>query len=152
LIKEAEATIELAAAYKAALSLGHLSNEEMYALAAACEQRGYTNAFVDHPFNPVCAMPVEGLKRLASHGVWINFTAAEMAPMFGIDPLAIGDAIRAVGVEHIILSSDGGHPTMGDPVESMRLWQVIMESQGFSSREIQAMTCEQPARVLGLED
>jgi hypothetical protein len=150
LIKEAEAALEMAGAYKAAISFGHLSNEEMYALAASCERRGITNAFVDHPFNPVCAMPVEGMKRLASHGVWINVTAAELAPMFGIDPLVIGDAVREIGVDHIVLSSDGGHPTMGDPVESMRLWQVIMEWQGFSTKEIQAMTCDHPARVLGL--
>lgn len=150
LIKEAEAVLEIIADKQAGLSFGHLSNEEMFALAEAVERRGIKRAFVDHPFNPVIGLSEDACARIAGHGVSINFTAAEIGPMFGVDPHDVASAIRRIGIDRVILSSDGGHPTMGDPVESMRLWQLIGQSQGFSKAELRQLTCDNPAAIIGL--
>jgi hypothetical protein len=152
LIVEAIEVIEVAVELGAALSFGHLSREEQFALAAEAERRGLTRAFVDHPLNPVMGLSVDDCARIGSHGVFLNFTAAELSPMFGVDPADIAKAIRAIGVPQVTLSSDAGHPTMGDPAESMRMWQVIGQAQGFSAAEIEQMTCHQPARLLGLPE
>ncbi|MCL6649612.1 MAG: hypothetical protein K6U89_14915 [Chloroflexi bacterium] len=150
LIPDAVAVIETAIEYGAALSFGHLSREEVLALAAEAERRGLRSAFVDHPLNPVMGLTIDDCARIASHGVFLNFTAAEFSPLFGIDPADIARAIRAAGVEQVVLSSDAGHPVMGDPAEAMRCWRAIALWQGFSDAEIWRMMCDQPARLLGL--
>ncbi|MCS6801864.1 MAG: DUF6282 family protein [Chloroflexota bacterium] len=152
LIPEAIEVIETALEFGAALSFGHLSREELVALAREAERRGLTRAFVDHPLNPVMGLAVDDCARLASHGVWLNFTAAELSPMFGVDPAEMGRAIRAAGVDRVVLSSDAGHPTMADPVEAMRMWRAIALWQGFSEREIDQMMVANPARVIGLPE
>jgi hypothetical protein len=151
-IREAIEVIETALEFGAALSFGHLSREELFALAREAEQRGLQRAFVDHPLNPVMGLSVDDCVRLASHGVWLNFTAAELSPLFGVDPAEMGRAIRAVGVDRTVLSSDGGHPTMPDPAESMRMWRTVALWQGFTEEEIARMTVTQPAWLLGLPE
>ncbi|GIW05350.1 MAG: hypothetical protein KatS3mg060_0155 [Dehalococcoidia bacterium] len=152
LIPEAIEVIETAIEFGAALSFGHLSRDELLALAREAERRGLARAFVDHPLNPVMGLTIDDCVRIASHGVWLNFTAAELSPMFGIDPADVGRAIRAIGVERVVLSSDAGHPTMGDPAESMRMWRTVALWQGFTEAEIAQMTEAHPAWLLGLPE
>lgn len=152
LIPEAVEVIEAVVEFGGALSFGHLSREEMFALAAEAEKRGLTNAFVDHPLNPVMGLSIDDCLRIADHGVYLNFTAAELSPMFGVDPADVGRAIRAIGVERVIVSSDAGHPSMGDAAESMRMWQTVLLWQGFSGAEIAEMMVERPTRMLGLAE
>jgi hypothetical protein len=152
LIPEAIDVIETVLEFDAALSFGHVSREEQLALAREAERRGLTRAFVDHPLNPVMGLSVDDCARMASHGVWLNFTAAELSPLFGVDPAEVGRAIRAVGVDRVILSSDAGHPTMPDSAEAMRIWRAIALWQGFSDAEIDRMMVTHPARLVGLPE
>jgi len=59
-------------------------------------------------------------------------------------------AIRAVGVEHCILSSDMGQP--GNPLhpDGLQLFFEVLRKQGFSQREIDQMAKVNPAQLLSL--
>jgi len=60
-------------------------------------------------------------------------------------------AIRYVGVDHCILSSDMGQP--GNPVHTDGLiaFYAGLREQGFTQVEIDRMAKENPARLIGLQ-
>tara|TARA_B100000575_G_C22897205_1_gene521793 strand:- start:473 stop:799 length:327 start_codon:yes stop_codon:yes gene_type:complete len=63
----------------------------------------------------------------------------------------VGDMIRLVGPENIVLTSDTGQLSTAMPIEAIRLWISHMRSQGFKQNEIDKMTKTTPARLLGLD-
>src|SRR5438094_769694 len=65
LISEIRDTVRLCADHGVALSFGHLSPDEMDALAEEIAAVGFTRAFIDHPFSEVFEFDVPRLKRWA---------------------------------------------------------------------------------------
>ena len=62
----------------------------------------------------------------------------------------IADAIRAVGAEHCIMSTDFGQISNPPPVEGMRMYIETMLQCGISEDEIITMVRKNPAQALGL--
>jgi hypothetical protein len=89
------------------------------------------------------------MKRLAGIGIALNFTYDEISPLLGVDPKRIYDAIRAVGVDHVTLSSDAGEPLFPHSVECMRLIRGYMEAFGLNAEELDKVCCTNPARIVG---
>jgi len=58
--------------------------------------------------------------------------------------------IRAAG-DRAILSSDAGVYLMPPPVEALREFVVLIESEGFTEIEIRRMIGENPARLFRVE-
>jgi hypothetical protein len=58
------------------------------------------------------------MKQLAKIGIYMNFTYDEPSAV-GVDPALMYEAVRAIGVEHTILSSDAGEPLFPNSVEYM---------------------------------
>jgi predicted metal-dependent phosphotriesterase family hydrolase len=63
----------------------------------------------------------------------------------------VGDMIRLVGAENVVLTSDTGQLSTAMPIEAIRLWISHMRTQGFNQDEIDKMTKTTPARLLGLD-
>ena len=63
----------------------------------------------------------------------------------------LGDQIREIGPEHIIISSDYGIRALSTPVEGMRIGAACFLDMDFSSEDIRTMMCTNPARLLSLE-
>ena len=60
-------------------------------------------------------------------------------------------AIRYVGVDHCILSSDMGQPANPLHTDGLVLFFAGLKQQGITQSEIDRMAKENPARLLGLE-
>jgi hypothetical protein len=60
------------------------------------------------------------------------------------------DAIRKVGPEFCILSSDLGQMGNPLPADGFGAFLVAMRGKGFSEREVDRMSKQNPARLLGL--
>ena len=60
-------------------------------------------------------------------------------------------AIRAVGIEHCILSSDLGQAGNPHPAAGLLAFYQALREQGFSESEIDRMGKINPAKVLGLQ-
>ena len=131
------------------MSLAHASHPELWALAEEIERIGFDRAFVDHPFSPFVDLTVDEMKHFANAGIWLNFTFDEISPLLGVDPARMYDAIRAVGVEHVTLSSDAGEPLFPNTVECIRLIRGYMRAFGLSEEEIHLVSEVNPAKVMG---
>lgn len=151
LLPEYRDILKLVADRNVILSFGHISRQEQKVTAEACQQLGITKGFIDHPFSPFIALTIEEMKEFAAAGVYINFTYDELSPLLGTNPLEFVEAMRQVGPEHCLLSSDAGEPLFPDSVECMRLLRAYAEAFGLSSEQAFQMSTSNPAKLLDLK-
>ena len=59
--------------------------------------------------------------------------------------------IRAVGAEHMILSSDLGQPANPVHTEGWKTFLTMLTQGGVTDKEIDLMARSNPAKLLGLE-
>ncbi len=128
--------VRLCADHGVTLSLGHLSPQEMDALADEMSALGYRRAFIDHPFSEVFELDVPKMKRWAQAGVRFALTWDELSPLLGADPQDMVAAIRAIGPEHFMLSSDAGIPLLPQTVEAYRLLAATLRAYGMTEPEM----------------
>jgi len=150
LIPEAEEILDVVKEKDVAVSFGHLSKQEMLALAEGCRHRGITRAFIDHPMVPAADLSVDEMVHLARLGVTINFTYYELSPYCGIPAQQMVAAIRAIGVNSVTLSSDSSQEIYSGSVECMRLHAAMLDRYDFSPEEARKMLRDTPLRLLRL--
>ena len=139
LLPEIRDTVRLVADHGVALSFGHLSPPEMEALAEAAGAIGYRQAFIDHPFSEVFDLDVAAMQRWAAAGVRFALTWDELSPLLGADPQDMVAAIRAIGPEHFMLSSDAGIPILPPTVEAYRLLAATLRAYGMTEPEMRQL-------------
>jgi len=145
--------LELIKKYDMTLATGHISTEEIFALLDGVRRVGVERTIITHPMSLSFGSraPVEEQKKMIREGVFIEHCfIATMPTSDRIDPQRIADAMRAVGPEHCIMSTDFGQIFNPPPVEGMRMYIETMGRCGIKEEEIIAMVRKNPARALGL--
>jgi hypothetical protein len=106
---------------------------------------------VTHAMLSPVSMNIDQMKQAGALGAYIEFVYnALIGPNKEFNPPQYTAAIRAVGPERCILSSDlgqAGNPLHPDGWEA--LFRVLRQ-QGFSEREIDQMSKRNPADLLGM--
>lgn len=141
--------IRLVADSGVALFFGHATHPEIFAIAELLDRLGCKRGVIDHPFSPFVDLSIAEMQQLAGTGIVMNFTFDELSPLLGVDPQRMYEAIRAVGVEHVTLSSDAGEPLFPHTVECMRLIRSYMQAFGLSEDELRTVCIANPAFVVG---
>lgn len=132
-------TVRLCADHGVTLSFGHLSPQEMDAMADEMVAVGFRRAFIDHPFSEVFELDVPKMKRWADAGVRFALTWDELSPLLGVDTQDMVAAIRAIGPEHFMLSSDAGIPILPPTVEAYRLLAATLRAYGMTEPEMKQL-------------
>jgi hypothetical protein len=145
---EYEEAIRMIADSDRALSFGHSTHPEIFALAELVDKLNFKRAFIDHPFSPFVNITVDQMRQLSKVGLHFNFTYDELSPMLGVDPGKMYEAIRKVGVEHFTLSSDAGDTVFPNSVESMRQISGYMSAFGLTQEEIETVCMKNPAFIV----
>jgi hypothetical protein len=145
-----EEIVRVVADHDVALFFGHATHPEIWALAELVDKLGFKRAVIDHPFSPFVDLTVDEMKDLTRAGIYMNFTYDELSPLLGVDPKKMYDAIRAIGVSHVTLSSDAGEPLFPHTVECMRLIRGYMEAFGLNQDELNTVCTVNPSKVVGL--
>ncbi len=143
-------TVRLCADHGVALSFGHLSPREMDALAEETAALGYTRAFIDHPFSEVFELDVPEMKRWADAGVRFALTWDELSPLLGVDAQDMVAAIRAIGPEHFMLSSDAGIPILPPTVEAYRLLAATLRAYGMTEPEMRHLMSTSAEHIVNI--
>ena len=146
----AEAVLALIRRFDAVLATGHLAPEESLALLRRARDAGIGRLLVTHASESVTPFTLDQQREAADLGALIEhcfFAATELCP----HPVAVGeirDAIRAMGAESCVLSSDLGQPGNGDPVAGFgRFLRELLDS-GLSPDELRVMTRDNPLKLL----
>jgi hypothetical protein len=152
LLPEVNQVLAVIAKHKLTMETGHSSAEEGLMLIRAAKDLGVTSMVVTHAMEPPIQMNIEQMKQAAAMGAYIEFVYnALISSKTGLAMSDYVPAIRAVGPEHCILSSDLGQA--GNPLHPDGLEAFFRElrAQGFTVAEIDRMAKTNPAKLLGLE-
>ena len=96
-------------------------------------------------------MDLPGQQRLAKKGAFIEHCFANTMPFPDrIHPMKMVEAIKAVGAEHCIMSTDFGQVYNPAPTEGMRVAIATMLKCGLSENEMELLVKVNPAKLLGL--
>jgi hypothetical protein len=131
-----------------AVFFGHATHPEIDAMAEQVQKLGIKKAVVDHPFSPFVDLDLEQMRQLTRAGIYMNFTYDELSPLIGVDPQLMCDTIRALGAEHVTLSSDAGEPLFPNTVEAMRLLRGHMRAFGLTDEEVGQASIVNPGKIV----
>jgi microsomal dipeptidase-like Zn-dependent dipeptidase len=144
--------LELIARHDLVLATGHSSPAENRLLIREARNRGVRRILVTHGMLSPVSMTAAQMKEAAADGASIEFVGNAVAGVnkaFGFGDYA--RAMREVGLDHCVLSSDFGQG--GNPLHTEGLEQVFagLRGAGLTPAEIERMAKTNPARLLGLE-
>lgn len=139
--------LDLVAQYGATLCSGHLSPAETLTLVRESRRRGI-RSIVSHatPFG----IPVEVQRELAALGAFVEQAGTNTFRERGEEAATamIAD-VRAVGAEHVILSTDLGQAANPPAPAGFGSWMERMLDAGFSKNDVRRMVQANPAEALG---
>lgn len=134
-----------------ALATGHISAEEALLVIREARAQGVENIVVTHAMGFPVDMTVDQMKAAAAMGAYIEFAGGFVLgqqPPHSLEQNR--DAIRAVGTQNVILSSDAGQINLPTPDTMMAVLAGTMRDLGFSDAELRQMMVENPAKFLGI--
>lgn len=142
--------LDVMAKYDMALSTGHSSPQESLMLIRAAKERGVNRVFVQHPLLKRVGMDIPTQKEAAKLGALLEYVIGEgLASTDEFNHWA--GAIREVGPENVVLSTDLGQWGRAVPTDGYKVILPRLRKFGFTQQEIDIMTKRNPARVLGLQ-
>lgn len=153
LLPEVDDILDIIKASDMILGTGHLSTDEILLLIGRARERGVKKIIVNHPltisFGPTA--PIAKQKEMSKMGAFIEHTFVACMPAHDrLDPGSIREAIQEIGADKTIISSDFGQSHNPFPVEGMRMAIETLKGLGVSSKDMDLMTKENPAKLLGL--
>jgi len=151
LLPQVKEVISLIATHNLVLATGHSTAEEGLMLLREGRRQGVQHMVVTHAMNESILMTVPQMQEAARLGAFIEFVGSSPVSADAADRYArFADAIRQVGPEFCILSSDLGQMGNPLPADGFGAFLVAMRGNGFSEREVDQMSKQHPARLLGL--
>ena len=151
------AVLDLIADHGLVLATGHSSPAESLLLIQAAKQRGISRIIVTHPLPPPVSMSIEEQQRAAGLGALLEYpvgTALASNPQWDgtadAKLRAYVEAIRAVGPEHVVISSDLGQSMNPVHTDGMAVFLAKLLQAGFTKDEVDRMSKVNPAWLLGL--
>lgn len=135
-----------------ALATGHLSAEEALMVVREARSQGIKRVVVTHAIGHPIDMTLAQMKEATSLGAYIEFVAGFLVgERASFTPQQYYDAIRTLGPEHVILSSDGGQLGRRDmPEELIALVAGQLRGKGLTDQELHQIMVENPATLLGI--
>jgi hypothetical protein len=130
------------------LGTGHASLAESRAIAEYCAEHGQP-LMITHPLHYV--RRPEELREFAGFGALIEFPGAPLVhPEAHLTVRATYEAIRAVGPEHVVLTTDVFSKWVPPEAEMLRMYAEQLFFLGCTAEELRTMLVDNPRRFLGL--
>ncbi len=151
LLQATKDVIAVIAKHQLALATGHVSAEEGLMLLREGRRQGVQHMVVTHAMNTPVEMAVAQMQEAAKQGAFIEFVGGTMLSADAaarVDRFA--DAIRKVGPEFCIMSSDLGQKGNPLPADGYGAFLAALKARGFTDQELDRMSKQNPAKLLGL--
>ena len=133
------------------LATGHSAPQETLLVLREAKRQGVQRMIVTHAMNTPVSMSLADMQEAARLGAFIEFVGGSLT---AADAEArvnrYADAIRQIGPEFCILSSDLGQQGNALPPDGFGEFLVSLRRRGFTPQEVDRMAKQNPARLLGL--
>ena len=134
------------------LATGHVSADEGLMLLREAKRQGVRSMVVTHGMNAPILMTVPQMQEAAAQGAFIEFVGGSMRLANAPATVArFADAIRTIGPQFCILSSDLGQKGNPLPADGFAEFMAALQARGFTDAEIGRMAKQNPATLLGLQ-
>jgi hypothetical protein len=158
LLPEAKAVIAAVAAAKVrdtgatlALATGHISAEEGLMVVREARRQGVQRIVVTHAIGAPVNMTLAQMQEAVRAGAYIEFVAGmTFGQRATFTAQQYYDAIRALGPERVILSSDGGQIGQLYPDDLIAILASQLRDRGLTMAELHTIMVENPAKLLGI--
>jgi hypothetical protein len=151
LLPEVKEVIALIAKHGLVLATGHSSPQEVLMLVREGRRQGVRQMVITHAMNAPVLMDVPQMQAAVKEGAFIEFVGGSLASADASARMnRFADAIRKVGPQFCILSSDLGQKGNALPPQGFAQFILALAAKGFTAQELDQMTKQNPARLLGL--
>lgn len=159
-VPELAEVFELIAKNDLVFETGHSSPQESLILIAAAKQAGVKKIVATHAM--ALGATLDQMKQMAAMGAfveccWLNYiskpNAAAGVKSRGNQKLLndCASAVKAIGSEHFLISSDMGSKGYPTQPEAMRDFMTMLKIAGLTDADINNLARKNPARLLGLD-
>jgi hypothetical protein len=152
LLPEVKDVIGVVAKRRLTLETGHSSPVECLAIVREARRQGVERIVVTHAMLQQVGMSIAQMQEAAKEGAYLEFVYnALIGPNKALEIADYVKAIRAVGPEHCILSSDLGQA--GNPLhpDGLAAFFQALRAGGIPIADIDRMAKTNPTKVLGLQ-
>lgn len=145
--KEVLEVLDVIKKYDIILATSHSSHEETFALVKAAYEKGISKIIITHVDFPTTFYTVEEQKELLEYGAYMEhcYTTFKTGKVGFEETLK---QIRALGADHVILSTDLGQKTGKYPDEGLLEFAEKLVENGFTEEEIHKMAVVNPGKLL----
>jgi hypothetical protein len=133
------------------LATGHSAPQETLLILREARRQGVQRMIVTHAMNTPVSMSLADMHEAARLGAFIEFVGGSLSSADAEDRITrYVEAIRQIGPEFCILSSDLGQAGNALPPDGFGDFLVSLRRRGFTPQEVDRMAKQNPARLLGL--
>lgn len=151
LLPETKAVIAAIARHNFVLASGHVAATEALMMFREGKRAGVPHMVATHGMAAPTSLSVEQAKEAISLGAFVEFCAGTLANAGAQEKIdRFAQQIRAIGPEHVILSSDLGQAGNALPPDGLAVFYEMLRRKGFTDKELDVMARKNPATLLGL--
>ena len=151
LLPEVKQVLSVIAKHNLVLATGHVSPDEALLLLREGRQQGVRHMVVTHAMNEPVLMNIPQMQEAARLGAFLEFVGGSLAgPEAAARMDRFADAIRKIGPDFCVLSSDLGQKGNALPPDGFGQFLAALQSKGFTREEIERMSKRNPAQLLNL--
>lgn len=136
------------------LATGHISRDEIFTLFETAVEKGIEKLVVNHPLTPSVGtrLSIADQKKLSEMGAYMDHCWVATMPKHSKLPVSdYVEAIREVGVDKCIMSTDFGQIHNPTPLEGFQTMVDTLLQEGFTVEELEQMIKVNPAKMLELD-
>jgi hypothetical protein len=151
LLSEVKDVIGVIARHRLVLATGHVSPQEGLMLLREGRRQGVGHMVVTHAMQAPVLMNVDEMQQASKEGAFIEFVAGSLtAPGAQARVDGYADAIKRIGAEFCILSSDLGQKGNALPPDGFGAFIDALRARGLSTAQLDRMSKQNPAQILEL--
>ena len=159
---EMEEVLKIIARENLILATGHVSADEILVVVKRAKELGVKNILITHGLTNIPGLSMEQAKQVAAMGAKIEICYLQfmtgpdaqykwMTHWEKVDANAVAKAVREIGAEHLVLSTDLGQQGMMTPPDGVENEIAAVKAAGVSQSDIDTMMKKNPAKLLGLK-
>ncbi len=145
--KEVFHVLDIIARFNMILATSHISKAETFALVKAAKGRKVERIIITHVDFPSTFYSIEEQKELLKFGVFIEHCYTTPATGKVAWDIVI-EQIRAIGADHIAITTDLGQATGVFPDEGLLLFGGKLMENSFSETDVRTMIVRNPAFLI----
>src|SRR5262249_445684 len=150
LLPETKTVIGAIARHGLALATGHTSADEALLLLQEGRRQNVAHMVVTHAMNPPISVSIAQMQAAAREGAFIEFVGGSIVTADAPARLdRFADAIKQLGAQSCILSSDLGQRGNALPTDGFAAFIAAMRQRGVPREDLDRMTKANPAQLLG---